>query len=335
MLGPNQKSETILWKEINATPLFMNSADKFDLETNDSLAAIHSLIYSDSPNDIASNFKNQGNDWFKSKNYSQSKIYYSKAIDALPTDLELTCSLYSNRAAVNLILKNYGQVLKDCQFAIQLKYELPKVWYRSAQACLALDFLDEAIDSCNRGLALDPDNSCWITLINSIKSRKYELDLVKIRKRDYEKKLSVETQILKDLFASRNIKMTVDGNIVDQVVEYIHPLSGSHKIHLDVHGNLVFPVVLLYPIHNQSDFIAEFNELDSVQDHLNIVFERQAPWDTRHEYRIGELNVYLFLNNVYHQVDVSDALENISINKEFQVVDGVVCLYIVPKGIKA
>lgn len=56
-------------------------------------------------------------------------------------------------------------------------------------------------------------------------------------------------------------------------------------------STLMFPVVLLYPLHLQSDFVKAFSETDTVPSHLEYVFP--LPWDEKHEYRLGSVEFYM------------------------------------------
>jgi hypothetical protein len=56
------------------------------------------------PQEIAQNFKEQGNDYFKGKRFREALGFYNQGIDAKPTDGTLLQSLLSNRAACNLEL---------------------------------------------------------------------------------------------------------------------------------------------------------------------------------------------------------------------------------------
>lgn len=57
--------------------------------------------------DIAGGFKQQGNDYFKGKRYREALGFYDQAIDAKPDDKALLESLFLNRAACNLELREY------------------------------------------------------------------------------------------------------------------------------------------------------------------------------------------------------------------------------------
>lgn len=54
--------------------------------------------------EIAQNFKEQGNDYFKGKRYREALNFYTQGIDAKPSDPVLLEGLLCNRAACNLEL---------------------------------------------------------------------------------------------------------------------------------------------------------------------------------------------------------------------------------------
>ena len=54
--------------------------------------------------EIAQNFKEQGNDYFKGRRHREALGFYQQGIDAKPTDQSLLEALYCNRAACNLEL---------------------------------------------------------------------------------------------------------------------------------------------------------------------------------------------------------------------------------------
>jgi hypothetical protein len=54
--------------------------------------------------EVAQNFKEQGNEYYKSKRYREALGFYTQGVDAKPIDAALEESLLSNRAACNLEL---------------------------------------------------------------------------------------------------------------------------------------------------------------------------------------------------------------------------------------
>jgi tetratricopeptide (TPR) repeat protein len=156
---PQGKSVEEMQAAFDSTPLFMNSISPTDVEDNDALQALQSLIYSDNPTETATNFKNQGNEWFaqlpaSKKNFKETLTYYTRGLAAACPDTALNALLYSNRAAVHLRLENYGSALRDCKSALLIEPGLEKVWFRAAKACLKTVKIVEAQDCIQRGLAV-------------------------------------------------------------------------------------------------------------------------------------------------------------------------------------
>lgn len=52
----------------------------------------------------------------------------------------------------------------------------------------------------------------------------------------------------------------------------------------------MFPLLLLYPLHAQSDFIKAFPETDTLAQHLKYIFP--LPWDQAAEYRPTKVELY-------------------------------------------
>lgn len=70
---------------INRTPLFMTSLDETDGEggTNVELEALRALAYEGTKAEVAQNFREQGNDHVRAKNWRDAKGYYDQALAAL------------------------------------------------------------------------------------------------------------------------------------------------------------------------------------------------------------------------------------------------------------
>ena len=64
-------------------------------------------------------------------------------------------------------------------------------------------------------------------------------------------------------------------------------------------GEIVFPVLFLYPEYDQSDHIRVFSEGDTFEAHLETMFPEphSAPWDVRGDYVHNKLSVYLRTND--------------------------------------
>lgn len=99
-------------------------------------------------------YKDLGSERFKLKDYEGAKEYYSKAIEANNNEPVA----YSNRAACNINLKRYYDVIKDCNRAIQLDPNISKAYYRRATALRQLSRINQALADFKHTLQLDPGN---------------------------------------------------------------------------------------------------------------------------------------------------------------------------------
>ncbi|KAF8192425.1 40S ribosomal protein S7 [Pholiota molesta] len=119
-------------------------------------AALQSLIYEGTPDEIAQNFKEQGNEYSRESDIAKHRLLYP-GVDA-NRRISYLEALLCNRAACNLELQNYGSVLRDCSKALSINPKSSKAYYRSATALVNLGRYDEAEDCCARCLSYDPNN---------------------------------------------------------------------------------------------------------------------------------------------------------------------------------
>lgn len=104
----------------DSVPLFMKSLPE-DAADDPIVGALQSLAFEGTPDgkyqsyvcvtnpqllhlEIAQNFKEQGNDYFKGRRYREALGFYTQGVDAKPTDEVLMEALLCNRAACNLAL---------------------------------------------------------------------------------------------------------------------------------------------------------------------------------------------------------------------------------------
>jgi len=71
--------------------------------------------------------KEKGNQAFKAGNQEEAIKFYTEGIEQDPFNKTLTCTLYANRAAANLKLKNHKEALADCDKALELNDGYAKV----------------------------------------------------------------------------------------------------------------------------------------------------------------------------------------------------------------
>ncbi|KAI0375711.1 40S ribosomal protein S7 [Pilatotrama ljubarskyi] len=275
----------------DSVPLFMKSLPE-DAADDVAISALQSLAYEGTPDEIAQNFKEQGNDYFKGKRYREALGFYTQGIDAKPTDKALLEALFCNRAACNLELQNYGSVLRDCSKAIGMNPQSSKAYYRSALALTALERYDEALDCCDRCLQFDKDNKG----VQAAREKAAKLQEAKERKERERQERIRQEQLkqarLKAAYKERNILVVP---VPDTVAQNPYEPEFDQE---DPSGNtLIFPVLFLYPQYATSDLISHFQEDTPFSAHLSAMFPPNAPrpeWDKKGEYVDGNLVVYGF-----------------------------------------
>ncbi|GAA5960779.1 hypothetical protein JCM21900_006870 [Sporobolomyces salmonicolor] len=194
----------------DAVPLFMRSlpselggtADTKkttpgETNPNDTLAALQALAYEGDPSEIAEGFREQGNDLFKRRKFRDAMGFYTRALDEVGKDLSIEerRTLWSNRAACNLELSNFGACLRDCSLVLgQTNPNYPdrpsassnkttmKALLRSARALSGLEKLPEALDALHRLKVLEEEIG------------EKEADVGKRWRDEVEKKMEVKTR---------------------------------------------------------------------------------------------------------------------------------------------
>ncbi|KAM3077021.1 HSP70/90 co-chaperone [Clarireedia jacksonii] len=342
------KSGAEILKSLNSTPLFMT-----ELENNDELEAFKALAYEGTPLEVASNFKEQGNESFKEKRVGDAKEFYTKGVNALlaevrrrqrgekrqgeegPEDededevvqeIRLLETLLVNRAMCHLSLKNYRSCVMDCGAVLRINNANVKAWYRSAKALLALGRVKEADNACAKGLELEPEDKALRGLAGEIVKKNEEVEAKKKKEVERLVRIKNEEKVLKTALKAREITLRMTDK---------PPETEDAKIELvpdaldPINSTLTFPVLFLYPLAAESDFIKSFNEMDTIGQHLEYILP--VPWDQTGEYR-DEKAVECYLEKkkgslikVGRKVNLLKALGG------GEVVDGVVSIYIVPK----
>ncbi|OXB64571.1 hypothetical protein ASZ78_016023 [Callipepla squamata] len=246
-----------------------------DAARQPALACLQSLLFDEEkePAELAAMYKNEGNAYFGEKDYGRAVRAYSEGLRQRCGDAELRAVLLSNRAAAHCRLGNYRSALADATQARKLKPDHLKAIVRGAVCHMELKNFSEAIAWCEEGLRIDSK----------------------------EKKL-LEVRTKADKLKERNIKLVVEPpseeeEISDGLAEislngFQSDSATGAKVHLDADGNLSWPVLFLYPEHEQTDFIEAFHENSRFIDHLIVMFAELPPWDLEGKYLPSNLELY-------------------------------------------
>ena len=200
-----------------------------------------------------------------------------------------------------------------------------KAWYRAASACLALDKVAEAQDAAESGLRFDPNNAALKALKTKIETRTAHLkNQEKIRK-EREDRLHMEKANLKLALKNRKIPTrTTDRppEMPEAAITLEDPLDASSPIS--------FPVMLLYPVHAQTDFVKAFRESEFLGDHLSYILP--VPWDEENEYTNEKVECYMeTIPGGLIKAGKKLSLLKLLSSGKVEVVDGLVRVMVVPK----
>ncbi|XP_023648599.1 tetratricopeptide repeat protein 4 [Paramormyrops kingsleyae] len=302
-------------EEFEKVPMFMKTAPKeIDPKEHPDLACLQSIIHDDDrpPEEQAKALKDEGNEYFKEKNYKKAIVSYSEALKKKCTDTDLCAVLYTNRAAAHFHLGNMRSALNDSLAAKKLKPDHVKALIRGAQCCVKLGNFSEALQWCDEGLGVHAKDVTLQELRATADKLKRTAERDARKSKVKEKKERVEREALLGAIRERGIKLLKPDKPSKHCSDSEEEDVGStralaeldlndlcsqeatgFKVHLDEQGVLHWPVLFLYPEHGQTDFISSFNENDRFIDHLTVMFgEELPPWDTEKKYQPRNLELY-------------------------------------------
>ncbi|XP_060629542.2 tetratricopeptide repeat protein 4 [Anolis sagrei] len=292
-------------KEFDEVPMFMKKLpSEIDPKQNPDLACLQSLIFDEdqTPEEQAKAYKNEGNAYFKEKDYKKAILSYTEGLKKKCSDVELNTVLHTNRAAAQFHLGNYRSALNDAITARKLMPNHLKAITRGALCHLELKHFSDSMVWCEEGLKIDPKEK------KLLETRAKADRLKRTEERDFrkaklqEKKEQSQKEALLKAIKDRNIKLSVASSEDETETSAglaemsLDGLSSENtigaKVHLEEDGSLTWPVLFLYPEHGQSDFISAFREESSFIDHLMVMFEELPPWDSERKYTPNELELY-------------------------------------------
>ncbi|NXH75981.1 TTC4 protein, partial [Hydrobates tethys] len=244
---------------------------------------------------------NEGNEYFREKDYRRAVIAYTEGLKKSCEDPELNAVLHTNRGAAQFYLGNYRSALSDAIQAKKLKPTHLKAIIRGALCHMELKNFSEAIAWCEEGLRIDSKEKKLVEMRAKADKLKLEETLLEVRT-DFSAHWQSRAVMGTDLLCERNIKLVLEpSNEEEEISDGLAEISldGFHsdnatgaKVHLDADGNLNWPVLFLYPEHEQTDFIAAFHENSRFIDHLMVMFAELPPWDLERKYLPSNLELY-------------------------------------------
>ena len=306
------------------------------------IEALKAMQYEGTKSEIVQGFKDQGNEAVKEKKWTDAKEFYTKGIAILNAkegkwdqpkleEIEeevkrvqaLREIVYVNRALCQLELRNYRSTTLDCAQALWVNPRNVKAHFRSASALLALEKVHEALDVCYRGLKIDEENVALKKLLEKIRTKSEAMEVKDRKRRAEQQRMEQERITLRTALAAREIKMRGSDkppDLQDAVIRLSpDPLSPTSM--------LEFPVMFLYPLHNQTDLVKAWAEKDAVWQHLSYILP--LPWDQKSEYK--DVECYMDTNTGgLIKIGKKLSLLELLTNGKTEVVDGLVRIYVIP-----
>ncbi len=310
-------------QEMEEHPFFTRNIDP-SKELPPLLQGIQDLKYSpdeNTPEELAKNYKEDGNFNFKCKKYRLAVASYTEGLRQRSDDTLLETQLLTNRAAAQFHLGNYRSSLLDCRLALSKTPEHVKAVTRAAHCCLQLKRWEEGKKMCDVGLQVNPSDSQLLDTRKLIVAGEKETERNRRRQIAAEKRRRSEEQKLLDVITAKGIKVERKGASSDLSLEDLeptHPAAARKKVHFSEAetSKLVWPVLFLYPEHGETDFVEEFGEDDVFDDHLEAMFGSEiepAPWDEEKKYLPDKIKLYFEDCNTSKLIEVekSQSLQSV------------------------
>lgn len=130
--------------------------------------------------------KTKGNKAFGSGFLQKAIDFYTEALNLDPLNDHYNGTIYSNRAACYMKVKQWAQAKRDCDNCIQRRRDFVKGYLRRGQCYLELEKYQQAIKDFEHAQKLDPENQDVARNI-----QKAKLELKKSLRKDYYKILGI------------------------------------------------------------------------------------------------------------------------------------------------
>ena len=209
-----------------------------------------------------------------------------------------------------------------------------KAKIRAAKSALEAGKYDSCIEYCKK--LLEENSSKEITeLLNNAKKKKMMKDRDERKKQRFNTKIEEQKEELIKAIIQRGIKVSKCDDEDDLDLSKLEPnLPGAQDsmVHID-HGVLIWPVLLLYPEYQMTDFVKGCPESVPLIHQLEQLFP--APWDEENKYQISNINVYFEgYDKMPHIIDANKNLGDILVIKYFELKAGTPAFFVLPQGSK-
>lgn len=159
-----------------------------------------------SPQFLAEEKKEEGNNLYKTRQYREALVRYSEAIGICPENP----AYYGNRSACHMMLSQYAEALNDAKLSISLNASFVKGFVRIAKCCLALGDIISANQAIEKVELLEPGTKALDTEKSSLQRlEKFKSDAsIAYQTGDFRKALYLLDQSLTIACADISLKVS-------------------------------------------------------------------------------------------------------------------------------
>jgi tetratricopeptide (TPR) repeat protein len=305
--------------EATESPLLIPKLSDSALSSNEIAQAVMNTAYDDidTPWALATESKRKGNDAFtKGKEWYPNAIrHYNDAIGHAKKalndpglerpkkremrQLESTC--LSNLAAIYLARGKHITVVDSCERALRLWPDNVKAAFRAAKSCLALGRATTALGFCEVGRMASANSSSFPDNSTSDPFEPISKEATELLQR--QERIAAKTKL--ELANRAKQLEKVRSACLSRGLRVGPPLySGGMRRtlampYVDKENDLLhWPLLLLYPQYNTSDFLEDVCETATIADIISHVFppDSRAGWDVNGEYAESNVDVFFKTN---------------------------------------
>ncbi|KAG8228931.1 hypothetical protein J437_LFUL007323, partial [Ladona fulva] len=327
-------------EEMEKHPFFMTKTPTDGEQISPLMQGLQNLKYDaeeNTPEELASNYKEDGNFNFKYKNYRLAILSYTEGLKAKCGNAVLNAQLLNNRSASQFMLGNYRSSLKDAEACLRLDPSHSKARARAIQCCTKMRNYDNCLKHCDSYLAYDPIDT---------KMQQIRTETISLKKRaDRDSRLEARKMKAKTAASEALMKALRDRGVTlfqeedeEPQLESLHPAAEGAKVTFGEDGRLSWPCVILYPEYGISDFVQQWHEDITFYSQMSEIFSESPEWDAERKYVPDSLSIFFEGDEDsrrIHRIDPTSTLGEVLSDKRYVIVAGTPKFIVFAKGSKS
>ena len=218
----------------------------------------------------------------------------------------------SNRALINLWLKNYGKVIEDCLNSISIDSNFISPYVRCTEALIALRKWEKAIQMIDKAIAIEEINFNNENTNTGLKfTDKYgKCQILLGMKKEAEKALAIvkkKEQEKAKIEAEKNTEVALTcikkGVVLGRMSSFALPDIYSRELKVQ-NDMLISPILFIYPEFGQFDYAEESSEDFKIWDIFEQIIVEGLPWDVQGFYKDTKALEYFVMVIIIFLIEV-------------------------------